>query len=61
MSATEYQIGAVQDAAGMLRWLYKRVRMPSLHALIIASGVKHNGLVSFATGTRPAKPEIYGL
>lgn len=36
----------------MLQWLAKRKKL-SLTALIGASGTKHGGLVSFATGTRP--------
>lgn len=43
----------VEDAAGMLQWLAKRKKL-SLNALVSASGTKHTGLVSYATGSRPA-------
>lgn len=49
----EYPLGTVEDAAAMLQWLAKRKKL-SLTALVGASGTKHGGLVSFATGTRPA-------
>lgn len=49
----EYPLTTAEDAAGMLQWLAKRKKL-SLNALVGASGTKHAGLVSFATGSRPA-------
>lgn len=48
----EYPLSSTEDARGMLQWLAKRRKL-SLNALITASGTRHTGLVSFATGSRP--------
>lgn len=49
----EYRVVTIVDAGGMLTWLAKRKKL-SVTALVGAGGAKHSGLVSFATGSRPA-------
>jgi hypothetical protein len=51
-SKAEYPIAKVEDVAGMLMWLVRRLRAPSLTAVVGAGGTSNSSLISFATGAK---------